>query len=83
MSIPLSVGLLVLAGLCEIGGMVSSTILTLLVIPVLYAMWWGREVNRRQHSGTGCAFSSRTGEGGLAFFASERFFRAVAKGNEV
>ena len=31
-----------------IGGMVSSTILTLLVIPVLYAMWRGREVKRRQ-----------------------------------
>ncbi len=32
-----------------IGGMVSSTILTLLVIPVLYALWRGREVKRRQH----------------------------------
>ena len=31
-----------------IGGMVSSTILTLLVIPVLYAMWRWREVKRRQ-----------------------------------
>ena len=29
-----------------IGGMVSSTILTLLVIPVLYAMWRWREVRR-------------------------------------
>ncbi len=32
-----------------IGGMVSSTVLTLLVIPVLYALWRGREVKR--HSG--------------------------------
>ena len=31
-----------------IGGMVSSTILTLLVIPVLYAMWRWRAVKRRQ-----------------------------------
>jgi len=31
-----------------IGGMVSATILTLLVIPVLYAMWRVREVNRRR-----------------------------------
>src|SRR5213083_1377510 len=31
-----------------IGGMVTSTILTLLVIPVIYALWRGREVNRRQ-----------------------------------
>jgi len=30
-----------------IGGMVSSTILTLLVIPVLYALWRGREIKRR------------------------------------
>jgi len=28
-----------------IGGMVSSTILTLLVIPVLYALWRGRSVS--------------------------------------
>jgi Cu(I)/Ag(I) efflux system membrane protein CusA/SilA len=33
-----------------IGGMVSSTILTLLVIPVLYAMWRGREVRRSSHA---------------------------------
>src|SRR5438105_3499456 len=32
-----------------IGGMVTSTILTLLVIPVLYALWRWREVKRRQH----------------------------------
>jgi len=31
-----------------IGGMVSSTILTLLVIPVIYALWRWREVKRRQ-----------------------------------
>ncbi|HEV8540028.1 MAG TPA: efflux RND transporter permease subunit, partial [Nitrospiraceae bacterium] len=31
-----------------IGGMVTSTVLTLLVIPVIYALWRGREVNRRQ-----------------------------------
>jgi copper/silver efflux system protein len=31
-----------------IGGMVSSTILTLLVIPVIYALWRVRAVNRRQ-----------------------------------
>jgi Cu(I)/Ag(I) efflux system membrane protein CusA/SilA len=31
-----------------IGGMVTSTILTLLVIPVLYAMWRWREVKRLQ-----------------------------------
>jgi Cu(I)/Ag(I) efflux system membrane protein CusA/SilA len=31
-----------------IGGMVSSTVLTLLVIPVIYALWRGREVQRRQ-----------------------------------
>ncbi|TLY22797.1 MAG: efflux RND transporter permease subunit [Nitrospirae bacterium] len=31
-----------------IGGMVSSTILTLLVIPVLYAMWRWRAVKRRR-----------------------------------
>jgi Cu(I)/Ag(I) efflux system membrane protein CusA/SilA len=31
-----------------IGGMVSSTILTLLVIPVLYAMWRWRTVKQRQ-----------------------------------
>jgi len=31
-----------------IGGMVSATVLTLLVIPVLYALWRGRAVNRRQ-----------------------------------
>jgi Cu(I)/Ag(I) efflux system membrane protein CusA/SilA len=29
-----------------IGGMVSSTVLTLLVIPVIYALWRGREVSR-------------------------------------
>jgi len=29
-----------------IGGMVSSTILTLLVIPTLYALWRGRDMNR-------------------------------------
>jgi len=28
--------------------MVSATVLTLLVIPVLYALWRGRAVNRRQ-----------------------------------
>jgi Cu(I)/Ag(I) efflux system membrane protein CusA/SilA len=27
-----------------IGGMVSSTILTLLVIPAIYSLWKGREV---------------------------------------
>src|SRR5207245_5951403 len=31
-----------------IGGMVSATILTLLVIPVLYALWRWRAVKRRQ-----------------------------------
>ena len=31
-----------------IGGMVSSTILTLLVIPALYAMWRWREVKRKR-----------------------------------
>src|SRR2546426_5390556 len=31
-----------------IGGMVSTTVLTLLVIPVIYALWRWREVNRRQ-----------------------------------
>jgi len=31
-----------------IGGMVSSTVLTLLVIPVLYALWRSREVTRHQ-----------------------------------
>jgi Cu(I)/Ag(I) efflux system membrane protein CusA/SilA len=35
-----------------IGGMVSSTILTLLVIPVLYAVWRGREVKRLHHFST-------------------------------
>jgi Cu(I)/Ag(I) efflux system membrane protein CusA/SilA len=30
-----------------IGGMISSTVLTLLVIPVLYALWRWREVKRR------------------------------------
>jgi len=30
-----------------IGGMVTSTILTLLVIPVLYALWRWQEVKRR------------------------------------
>jgi Cu(I)/Ag(I) efflux system membrane protein CusA/SilA len=34
-----------------IGGMVTSTILTLLVIPVLYALWRWREVKRRQRAG--------------------------------
>jgi Cu(I)/Ag(I) efflux system membrane protein CusA/SilA len=29
-----------------IGGMVSSTILTLLVIPVIYALWRGKELQR-------------------------------------
>lgn len=29
-----------------IGGMVSSTVLTLLVLPVLYALWRGRSMNR-------------------------------------
>jgi len=33
-----------------IGGMVSSTLLTLLVIPVLYAMWRWREVRRSSQS---------------------------------
>jgi Cu(I)/Ag(I) efflux system membrane protein CusA/SilA len=32
-----------------IGGMVTSTILTLLVIPVLYALWRWREVKQLQH----------------------------------
>jgi len=32
-----------------IGGMASSTVLTLLVIPVIYAIWRGREVKRLQH----------------------------------
>src|SRR5206468_11542775 len=31
-----------------IGGMVTSTVLTLLVIPVIYSIWQGRAVNRRQ-----------------------------------
>jgi len=31
-----------------IGGMVTATILTLLVIPVIYALWRGRAVNRHQ-----------------------------------
>jgi len=31
-----------------IGGMVSTTVLTLLVIPVIYALWRGQAVNRRQ-----------------------------------
>jgi Cu(I)/Ag(I) efflux system membrane protein CusA/SilA len=31
-----------------IGGMVTSTVLTLLVIPVIYSLWRGRAVNRRQ-----------------------------------
>ncbi len=31
-----------------IGGMVTSTILTLLVIPVIYSLWRGRAVTRRQ-----------------------------------
>jgi len=31
-----------------IGGMVTATVLTLLVIPVLYALWRGQAVNRRQ-----------------------------------
>src|SRR5438309_5875194 len=31
-----------------IGGMVTATVLTLLVIPVIYALWRGRAVNRRQ-----------------------------------
>jgi|LNFM01.2.fsa_nt_gb Cu/Ag efflux pump CusA len=30
-----------------IGGMVSSTILTLVVIPVLYALWRGRSLPRK------------------------------------
>ena len=34
-----------------IGGMVTSTILTLLVIPVLYALWRWREVKRLQRAG--------------------------------
>jgi Cu(I)/Ag(I) efflux system membrane protein CusA/SilA len=34
-----------------IGGMVSSTILTLLVIPVLYAMWRWREMKRLERAG--------------------------------
>ncbi|MDK2741791.1 MAG: CusA/CzcA family heavy metal efflux RND transporter [Nitrospira sp. BO4] len=34
-----------------IGGMVSSTILTLLVIPVLYAMWRWREMKRLERTG--------------------------------
>jgi Cu(I)/Ag(I) efflux system membrane protein CusA/SilA len=33
-----------------IGGMVTSTVLTLLVIPVIYSLWRGRAVNRR-HEG--------------------------------
>ena len=40
-----------------IGGMVSSTVLTLLVIPVLYALWRGREVKRHHH------VSAETGNG--------------------
>src|SRR3989442_12698507 len=31
-----------------IGGMCTSTVLTLLVIPVIYSIWRGRAVNRRQ-----------------------------------
>nr|MBA3753915.1 efflux RND transporter permease subunit [Nitrospira sp.] len=34
-----------------IGGMVSSTMLTLLVIPVLYAMWRWREIKRLERAG--------------------------------
>jgi len=34
-----------------IGGMVSSTILTLLVIPALYAMWRWREMKRLKCAG--------------------------------
>jgi Cu(I)/Ag(I) efflux system membrane protein CusA/SilA len=30
-----------------VGGMVSSTILTLVVIPVIYALWKGWEIKRR------------------------------------
>jgi Cu(I)/Ag(I) efflux system membrane protein CusA/SilA len=30
-----------------VGGMVSSTVLTLIVIPAVYALWRGREVHRR------------------------------------
>jgi Cu(I)/Ag(I) efflux system membrane protein CusA/SilA len=30
-----------------VGGMVSSTILTLIVIPAVYALWRGREVRDR------------------------------------
>jgi hypothetical protein len=36
-----------------IGGMVTSTILTLLVIPVLYALWRWQEVKRRQRVSIG------------------------------
>lgn len=36
-----------------VGGMVSSTILTLLVIPAIYSLWKEWEVRRSSHPSTG------------------------------
>ena len=32
-----------------VGGMVTSTILTLIVIPIIYEMWRGWQMRREQH----------------------------------
>ena len=45
-----------------VGGMVTSTALTLIVIPVIYEMWRGRQI-RHQHGGKQDALPEQAGEG--------------------
>ena len=33
-----------------VGGMISSTILTLVVIPAIYAVWKGWEIKKKRHA---------------------------------
>lgn len=45
-----------------VGGMVSSTILTLIVIPAIYSLWKEREVQRAQRHSTEKTSAATTGE---------------------
>jgi Cu(I)/Ag(I) efflux system membrane protein CusA/SilA len=42
-----------------VGGMVSSTLLTLLVIPAVYALWKERELSHREHAEGGNMFDPK------------------------
>jgi len=33
-----------------VGGLVTSTVLTLVIIPVIYTLWRGRELNRNGYN---------------------------------